>query len=216
MKDRKLMTPLGGTAKSDNERERIFKAYCELGQIERHHSTLQGSYRTLASTWMLAAFGGMGFVITKQFPVGIPRSILVAAIAFAAAIGLGLLWVLDLLFYQRLLDSAYIEARNLEERHSWLPQPRNNMRAILRGKGLRYVLWFYILTTGVMVLLTGAGVAWFLERTMGRAYCVIAALFFVGVMIPIYWIMRWKTSITPELEKLLEERNKPAGLTGAP
>jgi hypothetical protein len=40
MKPSKFMTPLGRAAKSDNEHERIFKAYCELGQIERSIATL--------------------------------------------------------------------------------------------------------------------------------------------------------------------------------
>ena|SRR5262249_60041793 len=213
MKPSKVMTPLGRAAKSDNERERIFKAYCELGQIERSHSNIQSSYRTLASTWMLAAFAGIGVVISTkgEFAFPIPRELLLVVIALAGAVGLALLWVLDLLFYQRLLDAAYIEAKDLEDRHPWLPQPRNTMRVLLGGKGLRIVLWFYIALIEVMIFIGGVGWIWlfwplrtgrFLELRTGplTVLCVIAFLASLGLMIWIPIFMRKKTSITPAIE----------------
>jgi hypothetical protein len=85
---------------TSDERELILKAYCELGQIERSHSNNQTSYRMLASTWMLAAFAGIGFMISsKEFSFDIPKEVFILAIALAGGIGLGLLWILDLLFY---------------------------------------------------------------------------------------------------------------------
>ena len=140
---------------SDSERELVWKAYCELGLIERHHGGTQSSYRTLASTWMLAAFAGIGFVISQDLTVDIAGELLVAAIALGCGVGLYLLWVLDLLVTQRLLDAAYIEARRLESIHAWLPQPRNNMRFLLQGKGLAYVVRFYIVGMEVMVCIVG-------------------------------------------------------------
>jgi hypothetical protein len=218
MKPSKFMTPLGRAAKSENERERIFKAYCELGQIERSHSNIQSSYRTLASTWMLAAFAGIGVIISTkgEFAFPIPRELLLVVIALAGAIGLGLLWVLDLLFYQRLLDAAYIEAKDLEDRHPWLPQPRNTMRLLLGGKGLQIVLSYYIALTEVMVFIGGVGWIWlfwplrtgkFLELRTGplAILCVIAALASLGLMIWIVIFMRKKTSITSAIEIDLEK-----------
>ena len=212
MKPSKLTTPLGRAAKSDNERERIFKAYCELGQIERSHSNIQSSYRTLASTWMLAAFAGIGVVISTkgEFAFPIPRELLLV-VTLAGAVGLGLLWVLDLLFYQRLLDAAYIEAKDLEDRHRWLPQPRNTMRVLLGGKGLEIVLWYYIALTEVMIFIGGVGWIWlfwplrtgrFLELRTGplTVLCMIAFLASLGLMIWIPIFMRKKTSITPVIE----------------
>jgi len=215
------MTPLGRAAKSDNERERIFKAYCELGQIERSHSNIQSSYRTLASTWMLAAFAGIGVVISTkgEFAFPVPRELLVVVIALAGAIGLGLLWVLDLLFYQRLLDAAYIEAKDLEDRHRWLPQLRNTMRELLGGKGLQIVLSYYIALTEVMIFIGGVGWIWlfwplktgkFLELRTGplAVLCVIAFLASLGLMIWILIFMRKKTSTTQAIED--ERANKRA------
>src|SRR5215831_10526015 len=119
----------------EDDRDRIWKIYCELGVIERHFNNVQSTYRALASTWLLAALGGIGFVISKELTLRIPSELIIGAIGIAAGIGVYLLWVLDLLVYQRLLDAAYIEGRNLETNHQWLPQVRNNMRVLLGGAG---------------------------------------------------------------------------------
>jgi len=58
--------PVKTREKSNDERELIFKLYSELGSIERHSSGVQSQYRVLASTWMLAVFAGIGFVISKR------------------------------------------------------------------------------------------------------------------------------------------------------
>jgi len=170
---------------------------------------------------MLAAFAGIGVVISTkgEFAFPIPRELLVVVIALAAAIGLGLLWVLDLLFYQRLLDAAYIEAKDLEDRDPWLPQPRNTMRVHLCGKGLQIVLSYYIALTEVMVFIGGAGWIWlfwplktgkFLELRTGplAVLCVIAFLASLGLMIWILIFMRKKTSTTQAIED--ERANKRA------
>ena len=181
---------------------------CELGMIERHSSGIQSSYRVLASTWMLAAFAGIGFVISKEFSFGIPKELLVAVIALGGGFGLVLLWVLDLMFYQRLLDAAYFEARNLEDTHPWLPQPRNNMRALLGGKGLQIVIWYYIALIEVMILIAGIGFG-LLALTAGAALYVTVAFACAVLMILSPILIMWITSITPKLEtKIREERNK--------
>jgi hypothetical protein len=196
---------------TSDERELILKAYCELGQIERSHSNTQTSYRTLASSWMLAAFAGIGFMISsKDFSFDIPKEVFILAVALAGGIGLGLLWILDLMFYQRLLDAAFIEARRLETTYEWLPQPRNKTRALLRGKGLQIVIWYYIVLAEVMFLIFGAGLVLlvalrtraFLDLRTGTiaALCVIVAFAWAVLMIEIAKIMKRKTSTTPIFE----------------
>jgi hypothetical protein len=173
---------------------------------------------------MLAAFAGIGVVISTkgEFAFPIHRELLVVVIALAGAIGLGLLWVLDLLFYQRLLDAAYIEAKALEDRHRWLPQARNKMRKLLGGKGLQIVLWYYIALIEVMMFIGGVGWIWlfwplktgkFLELRTGplAVLCVIAFLASLGLMIWILIFMRKKTSTTQAIEgEILEEWEKQA------
>ena len=195
----------------DNDFERIWKIYCELGVIERHFNNVQSNYRALASTWLLAALAGIGFVISKELTLLIPSELIIVAIGIAAGIGVYLLWVLDLLVYQRLLDAAYIEARNLETNHEWLPQVRNNIRVFLGGKGLALIVWFYIAASELMVMIAGIGLFRFLAlRQVPLLYGIeLFAYLSLMVLIPIH--MRKQTALTPTLEsKLLEERKRHA------
>jgi hypothetical protein len=179
----------------------------ELGVIERHFNNLQSNYRALASTWLLAALAGIGFVISKELTLRIPAELIIGAIGIAAGIGVYLLWVLDLLVYQRLLDAAYIEARNLETNHLWLPQVRNNMRVLLGGRGLALVVWFYIAGSELMVIIAGIGLFRFLAlRQAALLYGIeVSAYLSLLVLIPMH--MRKQTTLTPRLEsKLREER----------
>jgi hypothetical protein len=49
------------------EFENVWHFVTEIGLNERHFNQLQSSYRTLASQWLLAAFAGIGFVISSNF-----------------------------------------------------------------------------------------------------------------------------------------------------
>lgn len=90
----------------------------EAGQFERHFNQLQATYRALASTWLLAAFTGVGFTILNAKSIqSIPVDwlLMAAGVALAGAIGIGLIWNLDLLVYHRLLDVIFHTARTIEE-----------------------------------------------------------------------------------------------------
>jgi hypothetical protein len=148
----------------DNEPDYIWRIYCELGEIERHFNNLQSNYRALVSTWLLAAFAGIGFVLSKELTPSIPRELFVFGIGVGTSIGIYLLWVLDLLVYHRLLDAAYIEALNLERSYKWLPPYRINIRVLLGGKLLPKVVCFYLVSTGIMASIGGLGITLWLIR----------------------------------------------------
>ena len=185
----------------DNEYERVWKIYCELGQIERHFNNAQSTYRALTSSWLLAAFGAIGFVLSRELALRIPGELVIASIGMAAAVGVYLLWVLDLLVTQRLLDAAYIEARNLENSHAWLPQVRNNMRILLGGKGLSLVVWFYVAGTAVVMCVGGLGLIVWLWTIHQTCFLLGAEIFIcLGFVILVAIHMRRRTTITPNLE----------------
>src|SRR5262249_13324069 len=89
--------------------------YKELGTYERHFNTVQGTCRTIASTWLLATIGGIGFVLGSTFNSTIIDFRLAGAlIASAGAVGIFLLWLLDVKVYHRLLLAVFDEAKTLE------------------------------------------------------------------------------------------------------
>lgn len=145
-------------------REQLWATYCELGLMERHLGAQQTRYRALASTWLLAALGAMGFVLSERFKGQIPDLMVIGLIGFASSLGICLLWAIDLLVYQRLLDGAYIEGRSLEAAQPWLPQVRNNVRHLLGGAGLALIGWYYIV---IVVFLAAVGGAGMLMSTAG-------------------------------------------------
>jgi hypothetical protein len=191
---------------NDVEKERIWNVYVELGLSERHFNTLQSSYRTLASTWLLAAFAGIGFVLSTEVELFIPKELVMAGIGLAASIGIYLLWFIDLLFYQALSSASFQEARILELRYAWLPQVRDNMRGILQGKGVSTVMWFYIVAVGIMAFLGWLGLLfWLLDR--GIPYEAIIAITFayaIGMGLMLMYMHRRSPTPTPNVLRLQE------------
>jgi hypothetical protein len=121
------------SAKIDNF-ERNWQIYSELGGYERHFNNLQNSYRNLASTWLLAVFAGIGFMLVQRpFTVPLPIELTIAAIALGGSLGIYLLWNLDHMVYQRLLEAIFVEGYKMESNFNWLPNVRKNMIIMMRG-----------------------------------------------------------------------------------
>jgi hypothetical protein len=78
----------------------VWNMFTELSVYERHFNDLQHNYRVMCSTWILAAFAGIGFILaTKDVEALLPRELLVYFLSVAAAAGTTLLWTLDLRVY---------------------------------------------------------------------------------------------------------------------
>jgi hypothetical protein len=197
---------------NDIEKERIWNFYIELGLTERHFNTIQSSYRTLASTWLLAAFAGTGFVLSTDINLLVSQEIIVAGIGLGASVGIYILWLIDLRFYQKLLSAAFQEARILELDYPWLPQVHNNMREILKEKGSSIVGWFYIVAIEIMAFVGGVGVLlWFRENASAKFHAVVyimPIIYFIG-MVLVLWRMRREMPRPPlELERLKKAREQ--------
>jgi hypothetical protein len=86
---------------------------------EHHFNDLCFKIRVLASTWLLATFGGIGFIATKEINIGVPVTGLITILCFASSIGITVLWILDLLIYQQLCN-CWFQCRNELEHKSKL------------------------------------------------------------------------------------------------
>jgi len=77
----------------------------------------------LASTWLLASFTGIGFVITKLN--GDPsEALILCLISAGGSVGILIIWALDILGYHRLLAANFIEGLRIEIENQHLPQTR--------------------------------------------------------------------------------------------
>ncbi|MBU0680571.1 MAG: hypothetical protein KKD73_04025 [Proteobacteria bacterium] len=140
-----------------NKFNNIWKVITEIGLQERHFNDLQSRYRTLASTWILAAFSAIGFLIAQEKTVFLasPTLFIVSGIGVALSIGIILLWNLDIMVYHQLLAACFREGLLLEEKHPWLPRIRIRMMARTSGQGvIPRVVWFYIVASSLGLLIS--------------------------------------------------------------
>lgn len=130
--------------------------YTEIGNYERHFNNVQSIYRGMASSWLLAAFGAIGFILfSKDTPHGLSLDLLIAYIALFCGIGLLLLWNLDINVYHRLLISCFDAGCRFEENCQnmiSLPKIRSNMLNDNEyiNRGLRH---FYLLAIFCQILI---------------------------------------------------------------
>ena len=142
----------------DGFNEGVWKMFTSVGDYERAFNQLQHQYRALSSGWMLAEFAGVQFVLSHFGQLPVPDALMLLAIGLAGAVGITLLWSLDLRVYHQLLESCFVEGLKLERQHPWLPRLRHNMVISqgTQGQGvLARVAWFY--AAGVLVSLA---IAW--------------------------------------------------------
>jgi hypothetical protein len=132
----------------------------QLGNIaegERHFNQLQATYRGIASTWLLATFGGLGFVFSGKTAFPIDAILVGFGIALAGAAGIILLWILDLQVYHVLLEANYHTGLELERHHAELGSLRKYTNRLTRGRGvLPRVQVFYIApVVGLFIVAAG-------------------------------------------------------------
>ena len=189
---------------------RIWAIATEIGVQERHFNGLQTGYRNMASGWLLATFGAMGFVLTQKIDIGLDRELIIALIALAGGTGIALLWVLDLLVYHHLLDACFIEGLILERRYAWLPPFRSNMMAMEAGSGvLARVIAFYLVPVAVMLCLAGAALALWLYHAGRPVAAAIALLAGPALAIAVGWLMRGVTANTDVFDHRISESERP-------
>ncbi|WP_326542514.1 hypothetical protein [Pseudorhodoferax sp.] len=198
--------------------EHVWKLVTELAQQERHFNGVQHHYRLLASTWLLAMFGGTGFALSTQ-ALGVPPALVVAVLGLAGAIGITQLWNLDIRVYHQLLDSCFVQGLKLEREHPWLPQLRSSMLATQADapaeratpqpvapstKGvLARVVWFYVVgnTTALLVALAGTVVFLHQAQVLQSGAMLLLAIA-VGIVLMVLWASEmFKHTRSPLLEQ---------------
>ena len=128
----------------------------EIGESERHFNDLQVRYRLLASTWLLASFAGVGFIMTNVSPLD-GKDLILCLVSIGGTIGVTVIWVLDLLGYHRLLAAYFLEGLRIEDENPGLPQIRWTMLS-LGTVGSKAQLFYFVcalapVTSGLILLL---------------------------------------------------------------
>jgi len=130
------------------DKNQIFDWIKEIGEQERHFNNISSIYKSLASTWLLATFGAIGFIMINKIE---PKELTICIISFAGSIGIFLLWLIDLRVYQQLLAANFVEGYELEKKYSWLPQIRHSITKTQKtGTVVSNLSWFYIIAIEIL------------------------------------------------------------------
>ncbi len=168
--------------------EGVIEIYSNLVTYEQHFNEIQSRYRSLASTWLLATFAGIGFILSEKLNMTIPIDLIISLIAVAGGIGIYLLWNLDHMVYHRLLESAFVECFKLENKYNILPKVAHNMRTMQEdGIGVpSRILLFYLVPQFVLYLTA----IYSYLRWIGHLYYNVYSIIFLLLVILIIIILR--------------------------
>lgn len=185
----------------------VASCFVELGNYERHFNEMQSRYRAPASTWLLATFVGVGFILSQEtLDVPVSRELAVAMLALFGAFGIGLLWNLDLMVYHRLQDAVFAAGLRLEINNRQLPPVRRNMmRTGIHGV-LPRVISFYLGASGVLLLISLTGfVVWMVGvlPVGARIAAVFAAVAAWSCLL--VWMYRRTGMLSPLTAELMSE-----------
>ena len=159
--------------------DRVWKIVSELTASERHFNQLQARYRTLASTWLLATFAGIGLLYSERLDPVVPKERTAMGRAVAGMVGITLLWAIDIFVYHRLLRANYDIARKLEDTYGWLPQVRRQFSASKGRTEVRVILSLYYLVSVVLLL----NVAGFFAFRLSGMSAVVAGFALASVSV---------------------------------
>lgn len=201
------------------ERKLVWEAYKSLSDGQNHFNDLENKYRTLAATWMLAYFAGVGFLLTiDPAKAVISRELTIISLSVLHSFGIAMLWNIDIRVYHRLLDALFVEALQMERRYEWLPQVRTkmvfsqyvNVHQVKPEAGvMSRIRLFYAAGVGVSLLIGSCFMVAIAVQTMS-IYSLSAACAFVLVScVCVRYVLKKSTS--PILSAWIL-REKPAAI----
>lgn len=188
----------------DTKEELMWKAAGELFASERHFNQMQNQCRTLASTWLLAAFAGIGFLYKEHVFVDPARA--AVFVALSAAAGIFLLWILDVKVWHRLLLANSMAGYRLERENSWMPTVR---KYISHTKGFFpvrvHLSFFYCLAIELLVLVAAAfatratSFSW--PRLVSMAFLITGGAIGIGMVWSAFESARRDYAVIAEIDR---------------
>lgn len=176
-----------------HEKILVYGFYTQLKLHNNYCSTMQNRYRSLSSTWLIAAFAGMGFLLSGHGNVELPFSSLlgVVLLCFCSGFGITLLWFLDVVLFQRLWLGTLVELATLEEAHDWLP--RISLKAILMRNSKKYRIcqsYFYIGINAVLLIIAAVTSAYVFSYSTLIVF-LVGGVYVTGFLLMAYCMLKY-------------------------
>lgn len=187
----------------EKEFDRVMRMVENISEQERHFNSLETDYRKLCSTWLLASLGACGYVLAEE-TIPFDKWYFVFGICVAGAIGTGILWMLDLNVYHRLLHSFFKEGVQLEIDYRWLRPIRINMlKSQYTGDIVSKVQYFYFISMTLLLVLGTISIWNFKilhQQDLVKYVCTAGIL---GVLFTIRFFL--KSGKSKDIKKLLAD-----------
>jgi len=124
-----------------------WERYWQLSGVEERFNASSAGIRALASAWLLASLGAIGFLLGagEQYGGTLSIGLLLVTIATLGCIGITTLLVMDEVVFRRLLNAVFLVGIRMEHADPELPPIRCLMIKLQEGLGThRWEKLFYI------------------------------------------------------------------------
>lgn len=147
-----------------------------ITNAEHHFNNLCFKIRTLASSWLLATMGGVGFLLSRAITLDLHNTQLIVLLCWVGAIGILVLWVLDMLIYQKMLHVWFDSRKEIEERNADFPKIRHNIKKSQPGGRASNLIKLFYLALVALPLALALYISVFLQMHMLWAVSSISML----------------------------------------
>lgn len=183
--------------------ERTIEILKLITAAEHHFNNLCFNIRALASTWLLATFAGIGWILkdlsenAKGSGLVIDKVDLMLALCIGSSVGIFVLWILDIRVYQQMLN-VWFENRKTYEVGDAFPSVRVGMKNLFKtGRATGLIMIYYLALISAPLLLS-----LFIAHSVGKS----GSMYIVGFILLLINFAIYASS--PRDEKWIKERMK--------
>ncbi len=159
--------------------------YYNLVSYENHYNMIQNKYKALATTWIVATFLGIGYLLTGM-EVALPVNVLLAILflCLLSAEGVSLLWFLDVGVYYKLIESIFQQTLLMEKKYKYLGRSHHNIIKLHeeRHDPMKFLSMFYSSIILFLILIASICLSFYLYKT-GSVY------FTISFIVPVFYFV---------------------------
>lgn len=183
---------------SEADKKEICEKYQRIESFETRFNNNEKEIKKLASIWLLADLGAIAFLVKGTY-LGLESSVgnasaniidarlLISLVGLMGIIGLFILWILDQIVYQGLLNSVFLYGLRLEYCYNFLPPMRTLMMIFSNKRGMVwYLRFYYILPMSFLTAIALISSFWYVNETKNMPSITIGLVSLV-ITIWVYW-----------------------------
>lgn len=170
----------------------LYAAYSKLLQGGRIHGATQTKYRILCSSWLLATFAAIGFLLSKDNILPFNHILGIVIISIIGVSGIYILWYADTFIEEMLLDINVVEGLRLEKEHPWLPQVHNSFLHLYKTTNARIVkvLYFIGCKTILIMIIAFSLLIYFYNTNLLASIFSFFTIFILNILSSKYMISK--------------------------